>query len=1010
MNSVYTMIVSSGSFLIKNDICFVNIDYSLQFIHTCIISADKSNTLPYENKLPIFTELLTKYPTHSRFMKLVADAPTTTLQRLKGITTGSLPTFIDVGSNFATAEINEDNIIDQVVRSNLSAVFLGDATWTDLYPKRFLREHSYPSFNIYDLDTIDTAINQRFPSELVRDDWSLMVMHYLGVDHCGHKYGPLHPEMTRKLREMNQVIEKIVANMADDTMLLVIGDHGMTITGDHGGDTDDEVNSMLFAYSKKMEFVTNVDAGVMDQIDLTPTLAAILGVPIPFSNLGTINFDIVPDVLAPYLTNLQTQLMHTWQNVKQVHLYFYGYTVDTSNDQLPDQLLNEYLKRFQIFSLRVSNTLFNEGSIENFCQDVREHLAEIAVDCRKIWAQFDASYISQGLLFMAVITLFLFLITANLDADQFEAIFSYNHLSTVYTIVLGAPVAGFIVHLFGGMAYTVIDALHYFCFSSIGIAAFLLVQNWDLIATNWSTQRHFSNIVTRSVFIVSVSIFFSNSFVVEEQKVLCYLLTGALVAFLYKIRREYVWLAKLRKFRPELIFNASFAKLAVLTLAAVLVLRVSYSMHRCREEQGNCNETKSTAPVKWIDLLPILVLASFAAICRLFLRKCGNLTGFSIHVLISRYGIAVSAIACSLHFFATLAYNSKTVKGVYQIRVDAMAWVVWIVFGLQVATVCIKPLMLYIHQRTPQRTFSVPVFGSVIPQIVMRMKEMYEQTDESNANDDIPIVYGLATVYSSVLIAVSIGFVFVLALLLGPLAANGVFITLFVAVVLLVLNAIHRYQRCTKLGIYFQDSFFLYFYESIFIYCLFLQFAAFCLQPEVLALVSWHLLGHYSFYATAHQATLSQIDWHAAFVGRTAHYDHNNVISAILILINTFGGHFLIFVLYPLLVIAPNALYTLYPSLAPRRTEKIVIKNQNGTKQREIVKKITANIDSTGIKPNPNKASDNATDNLDIPHGELTLYENEKLFFSQLYKTGAQLIILQTIRVSKNRPPNLFRT
>lgn len=47
-------------------------------------------------------------------MKLIADAPTTTLQRLKGITTGSLPTFIDVGSNFGTDEIIEDNIIDQV--------------------------------------------------------------------------------------------------------------------------------------------------------------------------------------------------------------------------------------------------------------------------------------------------------------------------------------------------------------------------------------------------------------------------------------------------------------------------------------------------------------------------------------------------------------------------------------------------------------------------------------------------------------------------------------------------------------------------------------------------------------------------------------------------------------------------------------------------------------------------------------------------------------------------------
>lgn len=58
--------------------------------------------------------MLTKYPQNARFMKLIADAPTTTLQRLKGITTGSLPTFIDIGSNFATAEINEDNIIDQV--------------------------------------------------------------------------------------------------------------------------------------------------------------------------------------------------------------------------------------------------------------------------------------------------------------------------------------------------------------------------------------------------------------------------------------------------------------------------------------------------------------------------------------------------------------------------------------------------------------------------------------------------------------------------------------------------------------------------------------------------------------------------------------------------------------------------------------------------------------------------------------------------------------------------------
>ena len=88
-----------------------------------------------------------------RLYEFVADPPTTTMQRLKGLTTGThiqpnsiftfcpennfifileisdcrvliehycccfsgnLPTFVDVSSNFASYEITEDNIIDQV--------------------------------------------------------------------------------------------------------------------------------------------------------------------------------------------------------------------------------------------------------------------------------------------------------------------------------------------------------------------------------------------------------------------------------------------------------------------------------------------------------------------------------------------------------------------------------------------------------------------------------------------------------------------------------------------------------------------------------------------------------------------------------------------------------------------------------------------------------------------------------------------------------------------------------
>lgn len=69
---------------------------------------------PYRNRLKSVARLLRAHPDRTRLYEFLADPPTTTLQRLKGLTTGSLPTFVDAGSNFATPEIDEDNFVDQV--------------------------------------------------------------------------------------------------------------------------------------------------------------------------------------------------------------------------------------------------------------------------------------------------------------------------------------------------------------------------------------------------------------------------------------------------------------------------------------------------------------------------------------------------------------------------------------------------------------------------------------------------------------------------------------------------------------------------------------------------------------------------------------------------------------------------------------------------------------------------------------------------------------------------------
>lgn len=76
-----------------------------------------NNPKPYENKLGVIHQLTTSQPQHARLYPFRADPPTTTMQRIKGFTTGSLPTFVDVGSNFASYAIQEDNLIHQMVQN-----------------------------------------------------------------------------------------------------------------------------------------------------------------------------------------------------------------------------------------------------------------------------------------------------------------------------------------------------------------------------------------------------------------------------------------------------------------------------------------------------------------------------------------------------------------------------------------------------------------------------------------------------------------------------------------------------------------------------------------------------------------------------------------------------------------------------------------------------------------------------------------------------------------------------
>lgn len=80
------------------------------------------------SRLKVIRESVEFEDLESRIFRFRADAPTTTLQRVKALTTGTLPTFIDAGSNFFSYEIVEDSWVRQLAKSKRIHV-VGDEVW-----------------------------------------------------------------------------------------------------------------------------------------------------------------------------------------------------------------------------------------------------------------------------------------------------------------------------------------------------------------------------------------------------------------------------------------------------------------------------------------------------------------------------------------------------------------------------------------------------------------------------------------------------------------------------------------------------------------------------------------------------------------------------------------------------------------------------------------------------------------------------------------------------------------
>jgi ethanolaminephosphotransferase len=137
-----------------------------------------------------------------------------------------------------------------------------------------------------------------------------------------------------KQAEMDSVVEQIYKAIEHkphlkNTLFVLLGDHGMNELGNHGGDSPSEVASALALISPRFKSISKglespVKAtnnyeyhSVINQVDLVPTLAGLLGFTIPVRSVGI----VIPQFLDFFRwVNYRPQFL--FENAQQIMTLF----------------------------------------------------------------------------------------------------------------------------------------------------------------------------------------------------------------------------------------------------------------------------------------------------------------------------------------------------------------------------------------------------------------------------------------------------------------------------------------------------------------------------------------------------------------------------------------------------------------------------------------------------------------------------------------------------------------
>ncbi|RLV95788.1 GPI ethanolamine phosphate transferase 3 [Spathaspora sp. JA1] len=820
----------------------------------------------YHNNFPILYDLA--QTDSGVLLKFMADPPTTTLQRLKGLTTGSLPTFIDAGSNFNGDHIDEDNWLLQLRNLNKTIAFMGDDTWTALFEDYIDVNLNFPydSLNVWDLHTVDNGVIEHlYPLIHQHDTWDVLIGHFLGVDHVGHRYGPNHFTMKEKLNQMNQVIEQVVANLDENTLLVVIGDHGMDSTGNHGGDAPDELESTLFMYSKTGKFLKPNDYDIkeagknyhrVNQIDLVPTISSLLGLPIPYNNLG---FPI-----EEAFSSAEEVLTASYNTIKQLKQF----RDDTPN--LAHSLLQQYETLIQHYN---NNTVSRSLVFTQFKQ-----FQELSLDqCKGLWARFDLRLISIGIgiLFLAVT----FMITYSRSIPSVRvSTMSFEFIGSVIAMTMLGLVLSFSIYfVLKPNDFNLVICL------AIGSALGMVIGFWAPIMDRFSINFLWNQIMDFFKYnfnswsfmgilfvILHCLIFASNSYVVWEDKLVSFFLLTFGIGCIYTIT------VNTQISQREKILGLSHA------ITFTLMTRLVSMINLCREEQRPyCQATFMTT---WwsvvllhvVSFILPMFIASFYKLSDSYHSAATLWIGTGLSFL-----LFMNAVYWTFEYVQNNEYFNQVSSGIglpliKSLKLAIARLVLFITLVLANFSWSRGPLCVKLELSQESMTSSEEDEDEA-------EDESEEQPQQTQGSNKTATILGYGNVYGSSYFLLVLNFTVAIMLTNKPIGA--------ISISMLIIQILSLLELNDTLSI----------------------------RKNLISPIIFGLLGYQHFFSTGHQATIPSIQWELGFMTTETifmPFTHLNIV------LNTFGPFFIVCLSLPLIT-----LWRIVPSNKPITVLSQIITN-----------------------------------------------------------------------------------